>query len=81
MKYRITKDVENVSGWQSWIVEAGSKKEALKKFDNGEGDFETEELEVYSFSDAKPTVEEVGEDEIEKKSPQTPAAIQIMGSP
>lgn len=81
MKYRITKDVDCVQGWQSWIVEAGSKKEALEIFDNGGGDFETEELEVQSFSDAKPTVEEVGEDEIEKKSPQTPAAIQIMESP
>lgn len=67
MKYRITKDVENVQGWQSWIVEAGSVKEALEILDNGGGYFETEELEVQSFSDAKPHVEEVREEDIEKK--------------
>jgi len=47
--FRVRCDVDNVNGYQSWIVEASSKEEAILKYEKGEGEFEAEELEVTSL--------------------------------
>lgn len=46
MKYRITREIEQSNGTQTWIVEANSKEEAIKNYNAGEGEFEAEEVEV-----------------------------------
>lgn len=43
--------VKDVDGTQKWCVYANSKEEALKKFENGEGAIEDQEIEVMSLSE------------------------------
>ena len=56
-EYRIICEVKNASGWQSWIVEAESEEEALKKYEDGYAMFEDVELEATSF--CEPEIEEI----------------------
>jgi hypothetical protein len=58
-KYRVTVGVAHAKGWQSIIVEASSKKEAIELVNKGEGEFDCEELEVRSLTPKEDwTVEE-----------------------
>ena len=45
-KFIITCDVIRAAGWQQWSVEASDEAEAIEKFDNGDGDFVAEDVEV-----------------------------------
>lgn len=51
MKYRITKSVKHVAGWQTFIVEADNEEHAKQVFESEGGEFEEEELEVQDFHD------------------------------
>ena len=57
MKYRIILPIKKASGFQSWIVEAMSKREALQKFNMGKGQFEKEFIEAVGLG--KPKVEKI----------------------
>jgi hypothetical protein len=56
-KYRITVPVTRASGWQTYTVKAESITEALIAHQNGDSDFEDEELEVTNLGE--PEVEEL----------------------
>lgn len=45
-KFRIICAVERASGNQTWLVDADSREDALKRYKAGEGVFEAEEVEV-----------------------------------
>lgn len=61
-KFRITHAVGTVTGYQSFIVEAKSAAEAVKKYESGEGKFETEELDIQTHK-GDPEVEAIDDDE------------------
>ena len=50
-KFRIVCPVENVTGYQWFIVEARSPQEAIRKFEKHGGELIDEELEVQRLGD------------------------------
>ncbi len=57
--YRLTVSIETCGGWQSFLVKAGSKKEAIEKFNNGESEFEQEEVDIQSLGEVDPSAVEL----------------------
>ncbi len=55
-KYEINVDVSDVRGWQIFHVEANSEEEAIEKFENGEGEFVEQELEIMAIDDPRATL-------------------------
>ena len=58
-KFHITASVRNVQGHQLWELEADNKRDALEKFEDGEGNVIHEELEVCALDDV--TINDVEE--------------------
>ena len=57
-EYRITCNITKAQGWQSWIVNAESEREALDKYAAGvDVIFEDEEVEVTSLGE--PDIEDM----------------------
>ena len=61
MIYHITIPVDSVNGFQIWQVEANSEEEAIQMFQNGEGEFLDEEVEVESLDMDNLEIEEIEE--------------------
>lgn len=51
-KYHIDVDIKNANGTQCWEVEAESPEEALRKYNDGDGEVVHEEIEVTELEDA-----------------------------
>lgn len=49
--YQIDRDITDASGTQTYKVSADNMKEARKKFENGEGEFVDEDVNIDSISD------------------------------
>lgn len=45
-KYYVAVDVLNASGFQTFVCEAESKADALEKFQKGDCDFHSEDVEI-----------------------------------
>lgn len=56
MKYRITCEVKQTHGEQTFLVDADSEDDALAKHKDGLSEFEAEEIEVVALGE--PRVEE-----------------------
>jgi len=54
-RYYIQASVEHVTGWQIFTIEAKSEQDALEKFKKGEGEFDSEELEVQKYGNVEVT--------------------------
>lgn len=63
--FLITSHVEDVQGYQLWRVDAKNEKDAISKFEKGEGLFISDELEVMSLGSVE--AEEIN-DELETES-------------
>ena len=57
-KYRITCEVQETHGFQNWLVDADSEKDALEKHKNGESVFESEEIEVLGLGEPEVSKDE-----------------------
>lgn len=60
-RYVAIRHIASASGTQLFEVEANSKEEAFRKFENGEGNFVEEEIEVESLEEL--TIDDVHEEE------------------
>ena len=52
-KFRITRNVESASGFQTYTCDAKTKEDALRLFQQGKGEFEFEEVEITELSPAE----------------------------
>jgi len=61
-KYRVQVPVEDVKGYQYFIVKAESREDAVRKIETGEDcELESEELEVYALAYDESSVRELEE--------------------
>lgn len=52
-QFRITRNVESASGFQTYTCDAKTKEDALRLFQQGKGEFEFEEVEITELSPAE----------------------------